>query len=48
MKPSLKARETKPSFEINWDIREFFSEAALSSFCDDMHEKYLSIYKNKN
>ena len=32
MKKPLKERQTKPSFEINWKIREFFSEAALAGF----------------
>ncbi|MFL2868558.1 MAG: hypothetical protein ACJZ78_07105 [Prochlorococcus marinus] len=41
-KPS-KSRKSKRSFEINWKIREFFSEAALASFCDEIDNKYPSI-----
>ncbi len=41
----LKSK-TKPPFEINWKIREFFSEAALASFFDDIDNKYLAIKKN--
>ena len=40
MKNPLNPRKTKPRFEINWKIREFFSEAALASFCDDIDNKY--------
>ena len=32
----LKSRKIKPSFEINWKIREIFSEAALAGFCDEI------------
>ena len=47
MKEVLKSRKTKPSFEINWNIREIFSESALASFCDEIDNKYLVIEKNK-
>ena len=47
MKKPLKSRKTKPSFEINWRIRETFSEAALASFCDEIDSKYLTIEKKK-
>jgi hypothetical protein len=47
MKKLLKSRKTKPSFEINWKIREIFSEAALASFFDEIHSKYLDIQKTK-
>jgi len=43
----LKSKKGKPSFEINWKIREIFSEAALSSFCDDIGIKSLEIRKHK-
>ena len=43
MKKLLKSRKTKPSFEINWKIREIFSEAALASFCDEIDNKYPSV-----
>ena len=46
-KNPLKLRKTKPSFEINWKIREFFSESALASFCDEIDSKYLAIEKKK-
>ncbi len=39
MKEPLKSRKTKPPFEINWKIREFFSEAALASVCDEIDKK---------
>jgi len=29
--------------EINWKIREIFSEAALASFCDEIDNKYPSM-----
>ena len=45
MKKPLKSRKTKPSVEINWKIREIFSEAALASFCDDIDNKYPCIEK---
>ena len=45
MKDHLESRKTKEPFEINWQIREFFSEAALDSFCDEIDEKYLYIEK---
>ncbi len=47
MKETLKSRKTKTHFDINWNIRELFSEAALASFCDEMNNKYLAIEKNK-
>jgi hypothetical protein len=43
MTKRLKSRKTKRSFEINWKIREIFSEAALASFCDEIDNKYPSI-----
>ena len=45
MTKPLKSRKTKRSFEINWKIREIFSEASLASFCDDIDNKYPSIEK---
>ena len=48
MKAPLKSRKSKPSFEINWKIREIFSEAALASFCDEVDNKYLSIEREKD
>lgn len=48
MPPPLRSRKTKSSFEINWKIREIFSEAALTSFCDEIDKKYLGIYNNKD
>ena len=45
MKKPLKTRKTKPFFEINWKIREIFSEAALVSFCDEIDSKYFAIEK---
>tara|TARA_B100000945_G_scaffold296718_1_gene275207 strand:+ start:227 stop:382 length:156 start_codon:yes stop_codon:yes gene_type:complete len=48
MKEPFKPRKTNPALEINWKIREIFSEAALASFCDEIDNKYLAIEKNKN
>ena len=48
MKEPLEPRKTKPSLEINWKIREIFSEAALASFCDEIDNKYLEIEQNKD
>tara|TARA_Y100001968_G_C19020820_1_gene555070 strand:+ start:227 stop:373 length:147 start_codon:yes stop_codon:yes gene_type:complete len=47
MEEPLKSRKTKASFEINWQIRELFSEAALASFCDEIDKKFFAIDKNK-
>ena len=47
MNKPLKSRQKKPSFEINWKIREIFSEAALASFYDEIDSKYLAIEKTK-
>ena len=47
MTKPLKTRKTKRSIEINWKIREIFSEAALASFCDEIDSKYLAIEKTK-
>ena len=46
-KKPLKLRKTKPFFEVNWKIREIFSEAALASLCDEIDSKYLAIEKTK-
>ena len=48
MKDPLNFRKTKPSFDVNWKIREIFSEAALASFCEEIENKYLAIEKIKN
>ena len=47
MMDSFKSRKTKPQIEINWKIREIFSEAALTSFYDEIDSKYLAIEKTK-
>ena len=47
MKEPLQSRKTKPPLDINWNIREIFSEAALASFCDETYKKYLAIEKDK-
>tara|TARA_Y100001968_G_scaffold318571_1_gene348960 strand:+ start:1258 stop:1404 length:147 start_codon:yes stop_codon:yes gene_type:complete len=46
MQDPLKLRKTNKVVEINWKIREIFSEAALISFCNDIYRKYLSIEKD--
>ena len=43
MKVPFKSRKKKTSIEINWKIREFFSEAALASFSDEINNNYLSL-----
>ena len=45
MKNNLKSRKAKEPFEINWQIRENFSEAALASYCDEIKNQSLSIAK---
>jgi hypothetical protein len=45
MKDPLKSRKTKSTYEINWKIREIFSESALTNFCDEMDNKNLSVEK---
>ena len=47
MKKALKSRKTNSPFEINWMIREIFSEAAFVSFCYELNNKYLAIEKNE-
>tara|TARA_B100000579_G_C22692792_1_gene785861 strand:+ start:130 stop:270 length:141 start_codon:yes stop_codon:yes gene_type:complete len=42
---ALNTRKTKHSLEINWKIREFFSESALINFFDEIEKKYLDIDK---
>ena len=37
----------KESYEINWEMREIFSESALDSFYNDLDNKYLFLKKNK-
>ena len=39
-------KKFKSSLEINWKIREFFSEAALASFCDEIDTRSIAIEKN--
>ena len=46
MKDSVKSKKTNPHFEINWKIREIFSEAALASFCDEIDTRSIAIEKN--
>ena len=48
MENQFKPRKTKQFSEINWNIREIFSESALISFCDEIDNKYLEIEKNKD
>ena len=39
MQEPIKSRETQSSFEINWKIREFFSESALACFFTDIEKQ---------
>tara|TARA_B100000579_G_scaffold402523_1_gene385823 strand:+ start:447 stop:593 length:147 start_codon:yes stop_codon:yes gene_type:complete len=41
----LKSRKNKPSIEINWNVREIFSESALECFLREIDDIYLSIEK---
>jgi len=47
MKTSRKSRKGKSPFEINWKIREFFSEAAIANFFNEIDKKYLAKEKSK-
>ncbi|WP_269625348.1 hypothetical protein [Prochlorococcus marinus] len=47
MNQSLNSRKTKSNSEINWQIREIFSEAALTSFSYDLENKYLLAIEKK-
>ena len=47
MQDPLISRKLKSSLEINWEIREIFSVAALDSFCDEICNYYLTKEKNK-
>lgn len=47
MQDSSKSRKTTPSHEVNWKIREIFSEAALACFRDEIDNKFPSIANNK-
>ena len=46
MKDPLQSKKKQPTFEINWNIRENFSEAALTSFFEEIENNYLAIEKN--
>ena len=48
MKDYLKSRETKLPCEVNWKIREIFSEAALASFTKEIEHKYIAIEKKSS
>ena len=39
MKDPLNFRKTKPSFDVNWKIREIFSESALSSLFRELDDQ---------
>ena len=40
MNDLLTSRKTESVHEINWNIREIFSEASLASFRDEIESKY--------
>ena len=48
MKDHLKSRKTKLPCEINWKIREIFSEAALASFSKEIEHQYIAIEKKSS
>ena len=39
MQEPFKSRKKKVNLEINWNIREIFSEAALDNFYDELDMK---------
>ena len=41
MKDLLKSRKDKPRIEINWNVRETFSESALACFLREFEDIYL-------
>ncbi len=45
MNEPMNSKKTKPHFEINWKIREHFSEAALTNFIDEIYNRYHQIEK---
>ena len=45
MKSPLKSSERKHPCEINWKIREIFSESALASFYEEIDNQYFVIDK---
>ena len=46
MQDYLYRRKKEKSFEINWNIREIFSEEALSSFYNEIDNQNLLIEKD--
>ena len=47
MSDPLNLKKRKPPFEINWKIREIFSETALASFCEEVENKFFDMKENK-
>ena len=46
MHAPLNSKKIKPLLEINWQIREIFSEADLASFPEEISsKKYIQIEK---
>ncbi len=45
MQKPLKSKKSIRAVEINWNIREHFSEGALSNFIGDIDTQYLSKKK---
>ena len=48
MQDPYKSRKNKTNFEINWKIKEIFSEAALNSYFKEIEYKYPLIEKENN
>tara|TARA_B100000579_G_C22735160_1_gene806289 strand:- start:640 stop:783 length:144 start_codon:yes stop_codon:yes gene_type:complete len=46
MKAPIKTKKKKLSNEINWKMRELFSEAALDNFINEVDSKYFGIKKS--
>ena len=47
MQAPLNSRKAKSSFEINWNIREIFSETVLASIFNDIDSKNIETEKAK-
>ena len=42
----FKSRKEKSTFEMNWKIREIFSQSFLASFNDEIYYKFIAFEKN--
>ncbi|WP_413678369.1 hypothetical protein [Prochlorococcus sp. MIT 0916] len=44
----MKSSKTNGSVEINWAVREIFSEAALVSFWNEINRRHLEREENED